>query len=399
MTASIFISYCGKEGLEYGRKLKEILESRHSVFLQEPQKDYGLHGWTVIGDEIKKRDVMIVITTDCTTSSRKQNLEFNLAINKDAFIFAFVLDNATIPAILEGPNYKRTNGENFETSAEEISSTLDESLDKYNKMFAKASIPSTVMNAKFPTDRNKKYEGLKQDVVEKYRQVMIDNYLQAAIIREICAVSKFDEKNDDGRPFFQTGIWKRVPLEWFTEEGSSNADASLVFYRYGQAVAFGERDMFHDLLLEQTSVEGKVSRSEFNFEFVKSHVADMRAKGAEADVLLAPIDCYVQMANWINKDTNKSSIDWTQKPPQLTIDNEISLRLYWSNKYAPLKEVILMDSDAGIWYLKPDLETGMAITADIGRSELYPDEVRVECKTVAKYKLRTPEAVKILTLV
>ncbi len=392
MPASVFLSYCDDEGLDYALRLQKILQSKgHSTFVAKPSDNPGNLGWSEIGKEIVKRDAMIVITTDCTYESLSQKIEYNLAINTAKPFFAFVLGDSKIPEILMAPNYVRFMDEDFDDKGNGLSPKIEELVKQRKKIVEQPSKETTITYVQTS-------EGLYEEAVEKYKQTMIKTYLQYAVVRHICRIGEFDPKNDDGKPFFQVPLKTRLPKEWFTEEDYSRVDSSMVFYRFGQEIAWEERNFFRGQLLEQVGKKIATSKDDISFDFIKSHATDMRKKGFAPDVLLAPIDYYVQMGNWFDKDRNAPCLDWTQRPERLTINNEISLKIYWSNNYAPLYEFILMDSNMGIWYVKPDPETGMAITVQIGISKLYPDEVEVLCKTVAKYTLSNPESVRIISL-
>lgn len=390
----VFISYCTSDGLEFAINLKQVLEADgHSPFIYQHDVPRGSLVWDAIGKAIRESDATIILTTPETSNSFGQQVEYNASLNHKIPTFAFAMEGSTIYDILYAFRFEKFTKDNFSSKCKKISSDLPIMISQYSSLEKELidEIP-----ARFPEQRietistfNERTEGLDKDLVGECEKAIMTGYLNSTIIREITSILEYHSESDNGEPFFQIGKRFRVPKSWFTTE--KNVNSRPFFSSIGQGIALGERNFFRHHLLKQMKENVKVYATELDFGFINKETLRLKEEGFNPNILLAPIDCYVEIMK-----SQLKSFEWAQGKTYYRTDHQTRLMVFWSNKYVNLEEFIIMDSNAGIWSIKPDLETSRVLTARIGNSRLYPDEVEVLVKTVAKYEIVKPEGISII---
>ena len=109
-------------------------------------------------------------------------------------------------------------------------------------------------------------------------------------------------------------------------------------------------------------------------------------KDFNPDVLLLPIDLFNDFMKYF-----KTKIEWSiDKFPQL-YEEQCNLKIFWSNKYAPLKSIMLFNSNEGTWHVMKEENTDNNISFAIGESE-QSDKVVYFIETLVYYSIENKDA-------
>src|SRR5712692_8927988 len=109
----------------------------------------------------------------------------------------------------------------------------------------------------------------------------------------------------------------------------------------------------------------------------------MQAKGHSPTSIFSPIHLYVSMHEWVERERNIRYVQYLKGSRSYFVVGNLILRIFWSNKYAPLDRIIVYDKGFGDWIVKPDPLTKGYLRVEIEDMEdSMKRDIRV--RTVAK---------------
>ena len=109
-------------------------------------------------------------------------------------------------------------------------------------------------------------------------------------------------------------------------------------------------------------------------------ISKLLSKNIKPDILLMPIDLHTK---FIKYSLNK--LDWNiDGPPQL-LEEDCKLKVFWSNKYAPLQSIMIFNSRAGKWHVLESENNESRISFALGESEQRSDQVAFFVETLADF--------------
>lgn len=91
------------------------------------------------------------------------------------------------------------------------------------------------------------------------------------------------------------------------------------------------------------------------------------------------------MASWIG--AGEVTLRWGSGTTDLVLVDGRELRIYWSNKYAPLEDLVLIDPSTTKWAIKPDKETTRRLTSVFVENAKDPGKVDFFIRTVFRAEL------------
>jgi hypothetical protein len=166
------------------------------------------------------------------------------------------------------------------------------------------------------------------------------------------------------------------------------------FSDVGRSVASGERRYLQEQIQGEIKPESQsISRSNPNFSILVKCIESLIENDFTPDTLLAPIEVFVDFVN-----TSMLQIDWNSGRPEQLVLKDIRLKVFWSHKYAPLDSFIILSSEAGLWHVIPDQDTGRLITIALGESEERAGYVEYWAEVLAKYQIIKHQAFAIIKL-
>jgi hypothetical protein len=362
---------------------------------------YGSPNWIKIGREIDESQLVVIIGTAGSYYSYGMALEVNAALNLKKTPVTLKHNDAKIFEILYGPEFAHFDNEQdlnkiclkIHTEFDSIIQQHREHMLRLQLVGKQGNLPSqpilTFGESKEPTAD---VTGLNVSKVDRVESEIRSAYEKFTIIPSLAQVRQFNAVSDSTKVFTQIFVSFFHPIRDFTEE-----QPALIMLEVGMAVALGERNFINERLFDKGPVV-EMSKEEVTVQKIRDIVRDLKQRGFQPNVMLAPLQHYVDyMQAWLQEDPH--SIVWDGPQEYLVINSGERLRVVWSNSYVPYNDFLIMDRRIGEWVVKPDPK-GRALITRISRSTLYPESrVEVLAKTVVHYELRAPNGMRILKLI
>jgi hypothetical protein len=382
----VFISYAEPEGLPLAYDASAIFEAHgHSAWMWKHSRSPGARTWAEIAERILGADRFLCIWTGSSQTSFGQGEEVNIALNQKIEPLPVCVNGAPCPPALSGRNCERVSTADFPGCCERLAAGLrDLEDDVAGAREVEPASSATEKRAKYVADLRGRTDRLDRERVEECRDEVLRSYESASTPRQISRVSQvFDHTPTD---FRHIGFWLRGNLDKFN---APNYWWGHFCSQLGRGVALGEEHYLHQCLAKEIDAGSTtISQSEPDFAILIDEIRSLRGTGQSPDTLLAPIEVMVPFYAHF-----QSNLDWTSQPGEtLTLPPDISLRVFWFNAASPLNRFVIFNSRAAVWSVKPDRETGHALTVAIGQSALYSDQVEWVAETVAKYEVTNPKA-------
>jgi hypothetical protein len=389
---NVFISYAGPEGLELGLEAKRALESAgHKAWLWQHSRSLGSPTWDEIARSIIDADRFLYICSRSSQGSYGQREEYNIALNWKREWSAFRVDGAPFPPALTGRNYAPVSSAQFASVCRTYAETLcdlEASVSKGDEVEEPAT--GATDRADYVRELRRRTENLDRDKVTECLDEILRSYESATVPRRLSRVSRVDSREKGG--FRRIGLWLRSDMAKFNDRMHN---WSVFPSRLGHHVALAEEKYLYECLTQRVDVaDVSIPAAQPDFSVLEQEIHRLIAEGGNPNVLLAPIQLMVafltQLADRLSWDSDGRE--------RLTLAPGAELRIYWSNGYAPLDRFIAFNSEGGLWSVKPDSETGHALTVALGQSKLYSDEVEWVAETVVKYEITKPEFFRAVPL-
>jgi hypothetical protein len=386
----VFISYAEPEGLPLAQDAKSVFEAHgHSVWMWEHSRSPGARTWTEIAQSIMAVERFLCICTSSSQTSFGQPEECNIALNAKIEPLPLCVDGAVCLPELSGRNYEPVTSAQFPACCEKLAAglrDLEKGIPEARELQPTSS--TAPKRAQYVADLRVRTDRLDGPRVAECIDEILRSYESTSIPRQVSKVSQvFDYTPAD---FRRIGLWLRGSLDKFN---ASNYWWGHFSSELGRKVAFGEQNYLQQCLVQEVdSASRAILQSEPDFAILIDEIRSLRDAGHSPDTLLAPIQLMVPFLSHF-----QSKLDWTSHLGEtLTVAPDVSLLVLWSNGVAPLDRFVIFNSAAGVWSVKPDRETGHALTAAIGQSALYSDQVEWVAETVVKYEVTNPKAFRAI---
>lgn len=144
-----------------------------------------------------------------------------------------------------------------------------------------------------------------------------------------------------------------VPKEWFTKP---EYYVDLVFKQFGTNLAISEEKYIIDRIFEAKNIPTR----NLGENVLEDFIAEFEAFSDDrrVDSLLIPIDFYVPLYT-----------EWPRRSTELIIlhpTNNIKIgntqpKIFWSNKYTPFSNIVLMNKQFGEWISKPSFKERLEV--------------------------------------
>lgn len=397
-----FISYASKDGIQHAANVKKYLSRRGiTVFLEKHDVLMGTPPWIRIGKEISDADILVLVGTQQAYNSYGVRLEVSAALSQRRPVITLRHDDAKMIEILSALKYADfVNEEQLEKTCTRISDEFDSIVEGHRRDFLlteqelqnlNQARPILYATSGYSPEPTSAVSGLNMKTVEGALTSMNRGYESSTIVPNVASIRRFDSTKDSAKDFVQIYRSFFFPLDSFIRD-----DVVVLLDDIGRSVALGERNLINKKLLEHRSDRGSVT-AEMTLKTIREIAAELKQEGFSPNTILAPIGHYTNChMNWLREEPQ--AMQWEQSRLVIALDGETRLRVFWSNKYVPQEDFIVLDSSIGEWVIKPDPETRKAFTSRISRSQLYPEtRVEVLAKTVAYYDLKRTTGMRVLT--
>jgi len=405
----VFISYATEDGLDYAVLAKQAFETLGiSAFLEKHDVQRGSPAWIIIGEEIDRCHIFVLIGTSRTYDSYGVRLELNTALNLRKPVVTLKHDESKILHILYGPKHSRFSNENeLRNECSKIAQRFGSIIEEHRKHMLGIARDATAQHQPvappvLASQPSKEIlgdtSGLDPTKVRNAEDSIVRTYEAETIVPHVSRTRKFDPMLDRREDLTQIGVRLLLPVDGFLANVSPPVFA--IVDDIGKGVALGEWNFINRDLLNR-GVQVEIADDELQMEKLRVVVSDLRDQGWTPDVMFAPIKYYMRVhLDWMKKDPRAITWPYSRDGPFSAIVNvqpNTQLKLFWSNMYVPLDDFVIFDSAVGEWVSEPDADTGHRLTVRVARSPLYPEKrVDILAKTIAQYKLRSPEGVRVL---
>lgn len=163
------------------------------------------------------------------------------------------------------------------------------------------------------------------------------------------------------------------------------------FLDAGRAMARGEEKYFHRRISSfSTSMCKEIYYKNPDFTMINEGIRMLKGKNFNPNVVLLPIELH---SSFLKHYHNR--LEWSSDGRSELLVENCNLNIFWSYKYAPLKSVIIFDSNCGIWHVLEDKNTKNNISFAIGESEQRKDKIEYFIETLAYYYANREAFIKI----
>jgi len=224
---------------------------------------------------------------------------------------------------------------------------------------------------------------LNEGRVAECTKSVIEGYINASNITHMAKVMK--ESTLEKFRFRTISLYVLIDRDKFL---AKNYYWGHYFTDVGRAIARGEEKYIHRRISSfSTNFGVEMSVENPDFSMINKGIRRLQGNGISPNVILMPIELHTDFI----KHFDKKLVWFVDRPPQLE-DEGCNLQVFWSNKYAPLKSMMIFDSNAGIWRVFEDANTEKNITFAIGESEQRTDKIEYFVETLAYYHVIDKEA-------
>lgn len=228
--------------------------------------------------------------------------------------------------------------------------------------------------------------------LKKGKESIIDGYRNASIIREVIDCLPFIEEAHSSENYFQIGLRTLTPKDWFRD-----VSVYLDLTEIGRIVAMGEQNFLIRKIQEKSRRSEVKEIEKFTFDKAVRAIEEIKDNGYSPSILYVPIEFYVEMHKWKLPYEKRTAIQYPSGRRGFFVPDQFTtLKIFWSNKYIPLDKILVFDRSFAKWIVKTEPETGDFIRVMIKDSE-EPDKFEITAKTVVRFILREPDALRILS--
>lgn len=226
-------------------------------------------------------------------------------------------------------------------------------------------------------------EGINLDRLNECKEIILKAYQDASLTKKWADVRI--EQFIESYRFRSIGMYHRIKKSEFN---ATDYYWGPYFSDIGRAIALGEEKYFFFRLGNYVrGCKETISRRKPNFEVINMKIREMLSNNIVPNTIIYPVQISVDFIKYF-----ASNIDWSSDNGRILNIENCKLRTIWSNKYAKLRSFIILDSRAGVWYVKPDAEDNGEITIAIGESKTHIGYIEYLVETLAYYKINNTNA-------
>ncbi len=245
------------------------------------------------------------------------------------------------------------------------------------------SLKTVTGRIQYIKERNDKLKELRESAknldttrVKECTESVIEGYQKATDIEHMSVVNK--ESSIEDYRFNSIGLHVAIDKNKFLAK-------DYYWVRYftdiGRAIASGEQKYIQRRISSISADFGKsMSYENPDFSMIAEGIGTLLSKNIKPDILLMPIDLHTKFIQY-----SVTKLDWNiDGPPQLS-EEGCKLKVFWSNKYAPLRSIMIFNSRAGTWHVLANENGEARISFALGESKQRGDQVAFFVETLAYY--------------
>jgi len=224
---------------------------------------------------------------------------------------------------------------------------------------------------------NARTDGLRDDRLLECRANIMKGYEGASVVDLLARVVELNDREpSDFRVLTNS---EARPIEHFNDESSH---WEMYCEALGRSIGTSERLHIFERL-DQVPGEGEpLDAADPDLQRVLNGVSELRQRGFHPDTIIIPISLHGAVFRGLTIDIQTGS--------DLVLGDGTKLRIFWSNRVAPIDRFVILDKESGVWKVKLDPETKARLTVAIGRPPSPPFAVTFLAETVVKYEIVDP---------
>jgi hypothetical protein len=394
MKPLVFIVYTNIDGMgkRFGGELHQILrKSEYDVFFYDhSSEDYiGTPTFSVLSKEIGRRDIVLVICTPAIRASYGAEYEINHALVTRKMVVPIRYGKAQIPDPILGKTPLDFGDDNYNSKFEHVAEILPRVYQEHLRMQgetekARASFsPPTGPKTVHLTEPSARAEA------DKLIDSIVKEYYKESVVDYVSIVEDYDQSVHGKISFRHIGLLLPTLRKWI-----GAPDQILIVDTLGSSVALGERNYLSDLWSDRIEIR-KYSPSNLNLRDFSSILGELSA-GLNPTALFVPIKEFGSFSRIMMEGITKGVSFWGTRAGHILLQGK-EIKVFFSNKFAPLEHFILVDRSATRWYVKTEDQFRGRILATLVENEKDPDKVDFLVKTVVKADLVNPNRVRIFS--
>ena len=219
--------------------------------------------------------------------------------------------------------------------------------------------------------------------IEQCTKSVIEGYTRATNIKDMAKVVK--ERTIEDLRFRTMSLHLLIDKDKFL---APNYHWGHYFTDVGRAIARGEEKYIHRRISSiSAKFDEEIYHKNTDFTVINKGIRRLLGRNISPNIMLMPIELHNDFVK-----RYREKLDWPINAPPLLTEQGCNLKVYWSNKYAPLKSIMIFDSNAGIWHVLEDKYTQNNIAVAIGESEQSKDKIAYFVGELAYYYVVNKEA-------
>jgi hypothetical protein len=197
-------------------------------------------------------------------------------------------------------------------------------------------------------------------------------------------VNTADASEEEG--FLQLGAKYRIPKEWFT---SDNIAYDIAIDQFATNLVIGETKYLLTRILECEDIQ----KIPLGNDILNGFLAEYKqfSEKYRTQAMFFPVDLYSQI-----------HIEWPKNSPDVVLNfssGEITIcetkpRIFWSNRYTPFDDFILLNKGFGKWISKPTFKDRLEVSIMQSDKE---DQLDLLYFTKFKFEIVDPKRIMVLS--
>lgn len=191
--------------------------------------------------------------------------------------------------------------------------------------------------------------------VEKFANAIIDSHSRNSILPSVATIARYSRQNIE---FFQLGQRNILPKEFF--EVDNQVENGFLGGQFGQSVVLAEENFIIDAITKRAA-NGEIPTivvDKFSYESLSSAISGVVENPNHIFIPLEPDYFGEVTANWVQRGITDYRLG------HHIMLNQSRVRVRWSNKFAPFKDIIV-SSGQGIRIVQKRFEE-IAVPKSLG---------------------------------
>jgi hypothetical protein len=197
---------------------------------------------------------------------------------------------------------------------------------------------------------------------------------------EISKIVNTRDATDNDRNFLQLGSKYYIPKDWFTRD---DIFYDIAIEQFAESLIISETKYILTRLIDCREIHRVIAQENILNTFIEQF--RQFSETSKVQVIFAPIDLYVKMH--IEWPVASTDVQLDLRSGQLSICGE-KPKIFWSNKYTPFNDFILLNKSLGEWISSPSFDNRLLVSILPSDRD---DQMGLSYSTKMKFELTKPQ--------